>query len=234
MYLFFFDDNQNYSYHFDLYPEYKHKRIERKKRYAKSMGKKYTMFQKLYRKNIRAISKSFLPFKNVFYISLEDIKSDFIPYFCMEEFFTAPCYKHIILSGDKDFSQLLDNPHTYQIIQKDTTYSIRNKENALSHLLKDPCRELHYLKDPVFFSLALSIGGDVADSIKSIGKISAYGACLYLDSLLKDGVITPEDYTPQKLFAKITNNHFISEKVLSHQELIQANYKLISFKEIKL
>lgn len=246
-FLIFFDDKRSSKYHDTLYPQYK--RVRRLKRL--SMSKKirenfYEEFEDFYAKNAEVIKEVFSNFLHTYYVILEDLESDFIPYFCIKNIFSEngvinPHYQHIIMSADKDFFQMLLTDNVSQLVydELENRLLLRTKENALDYFSKNSESEEKSLKSAKFFPLLLSIIGDLSDNIKAV-RIPRYAIYDYFLDLLQKGVISEEDYDVDRFFLKLEEyckgKEFIDEisrRILFLKQKIRMNYDLISFSRLE-
>lgn len=84
-FLIFFDDKRFSKYHQTLYPQYKQRRRSRRLLEAKKIRENfYEEFEDFYAENIRVAKEIFSHFLHTYFVVLDDLESDFIPYFCIK------------------------------------------------------------------------------------------------------------------------------------------------------
>lgn len=250
--LFFFDDRGPSEYHMKYSNSYKIKRKIKKQRIIQELlldEDFYDNFSFMYETNMNVVSNIFSILNNVFYVGMENIESDFTPKFIMEEYFSKDGklddkYTHIIVGNDKDFGQILTDTNIYQLLKNMQlqTFELRDKTNVLEKFCKMNFDEDCILRDPKFIPILLSLSGDEADSVKGIKGLGPYkNSYNFVNQLLKDNIITLDDYKMEDFLNKIKEynkinpsyfNNVTSKKILSNFDQLLNNYKLTSFEEL--
>lgn len=249
--IFFFDDRGNSVYHNSIDRNYKSNRMQTKTRIATELDISESIIHKfalIYDRNVMLISNLFKILNNLFYVKLKDIESDFVPKLLMNEYFTkdgklSNDYTHIILSNDKDFTQLLTHNNVYQLARKNQTktWEFRDSRNAMSKFMSKEFIESATLLNAEFIPLILGAAGDTIDGFSGIYGVGKKGFFKYLNELYTTNVISDNDYSADSLLAKIKeyskvdiklSNNRITKLLLAAEETLIDSYKLASFKEM--
>lgn len=159
---------------------------------------------------------------------LNKYESDFIPYYCI----TKGLYDssdndvlNVILSVDKDLLQCCEFINT---IQCATTFHGSQKGSKQIHFgIYDNMNSISYIYNKFkpgiltakFIPLILAISGDKADDVPGIKGIGPAKACKIIENNKLPFELNKNDI---KIYPEIIQENF---------ELIQLNYKVISFKE---
>ncbi len=173
---------------------------------------------------------------------VEETEVDFVPQMVISNDEKPDNYFNIILSKDKDLTQILQYPNTIQIKKSPKLdYEIVEATTAGIKMLK-----LKFNIPIEYFSLALALIGDLADSVygvDGIGVVKAQNIILELldeldeidgdahcDNLLE--IIDKKDLTGKKNCIILKNK--LDVKVLKHdnrtnRELLTDSYKMVDF-----
>jgi len=228
-----FYDKGVYSYHLEIYPEYKSNRneygiITKNKYFSIDLKhgiqylKNYT-FEKLLELN---------KFDDIISVYLEYEEADIIPYYFLKNNFLNLLDTenlNIILSTDKDlFQNMKISPHNIiQIINKRENgkfvTKIINNENAIDELIKKKRKNERINLVSNWISYFLSVGGDKSDNIPSVPRIGYKTFYNLLMKNLTDNELKEPDWNI--IFSKI-------DEIKKYKELILKNFKLVDFETI--
>lgn len=250
--LIFFDDRGVSNYHHNLNKEYKANRKRSKVKLSDIFLDEKSLlenFANIYDKNIGILNSMFKHMDNISFINLTNLESDFIPYFLIKEEYMdennkkpSNKYNHIIFGNDKDFLQLLTFNNIYQICRrgKNFDYEIISKETAMKNFIKDDSK-IKTLKNPRFIPILLTIGGDTIDNVPGVPTFGYLTAYKFLNELYEQNIITDYDsdiisfLSKLKEYMKISKKYAESiqaKKIISYEDRLFTNFKLVSFKEL--
>ena len=217
LYIYNFSDIGDSIYHKKIYKEYKSNRTI-------TRSKTMSFFEedginKIIKNNIEKIHEASKKMFHCYSVDLRFCESDFVPYYIIKNFNQDNNSLNIIYSSDSDMLQCIELENTVVFFR-------RNKDNK-KMLDKDNWYERVKLenfdiKNAVYFK---SITGDTSDSIPGIDGIGPKKAF----SVLKELQPTSLDNLKESL-VKFDNK--ISNVILDSWDIIERNYKLISFKEL--
>lgn len=250
--LVFFDDRGVSAYHNSLNKDYKANRKRSKVKLSDIFLDDKSLlenFANIYDKNISILNSMFKHMDNISFVNLTNLESDFIPYFMIKEEYMdennkipSNRYNHIIFGNDKDFLQLLTFNNIFQICRKGKNfdYEIISKNIAMKKFIKDESK-IKLLTNPRFIPLLLAIGGDTIDNVQGIPTFGYITAYKFLNELYEQNIITDYDTTMESFLLKLKEYMKISKKyaesiqakkIISYEDRLLSNFKLVSFKEL--
>lgn len=137
------------------------------------------LFDRIYKRNLLIAYYLFNKIKNVYFVKLDNLDSDFVPYFLVNYFFDKIDNKiFVVFSNDHDFFQMLDRNNIFQVF-KDRRGKIRyiNKDNVIDYFMFSKgiksfsSFDFKNVKCSSFFPMIYSISGDAVDNIPGIRGI---------------------------------------------------------------
>jgi 5'-3' exonuclease len=184
-------------------------------------------FMEIYHINLNITGKVMNKIKDSYLVCLNQMESDFIPYFIINEMNNiSDDSLNIVFSNDKDMYQCINLENTYCYIKNYFTKTdyVLNKENAVKYYLKDNTLSGDVIGVLKYFDLLLALAGDTADSIdgiKGVGPKSAYKIIIHL---LQEKIL-PQNY---KLFINqlYSNENIFKNNVLNMTDKIKLVNKL--------
>lgn len=245
--IFFCNDKGKSKYHHALNPKYKaNRKISRTVLASEE-------FSRLKDTNWKLADQVCSKLNDVYFISLEDLESDFIPYYIITRMLkNQDNVYHILSSNDKDHFQVLNLPNTVMFSRKGGTTNILDKQSYLSKFLKvnkasvntqSNLIELMSKVDPEHIAVMMAICGDKSDNVFGLHKIGEKGAIKMLankevvDSLLG----TSEDIETriqngQKVIKENPDIYDSLDKqwkqAYDSNELLTASYRQISYESL--
>jgi len=225
-FILFFDGGA-YSYHLNIYSEYKQNRSEIgyltvDKTFTVDLKNGIQFLKKLTYKKLLELNKS----ENIISVYLDREESDIVPHFFIKHNFLETLDEknlNIILSADKDLFQTTKFKNTIQIINSKANgkfvSKIVNRDNSLQIMIKKEIPDnLKNFFNSEWISYFLAVGGDKSDNIPSVPKI---GYKTFFNLLIKNEIFEPN-------WEKI----FEIEKLNKYREQILRNFKLVDFETI--
>lgn len=234
LYIYLFMETGESEYHAKIYPEYKSNR-KKGDFFGLDMEKKeffYTILQKNYIVTEKILNK--LP--NVYFIRLERLEADFVPWYLMNRCLSRDSVDssiHVIYSTDKDMFQCLDIPDTYQFYRHYKNVKMISEKDIYQQWPKMELDELHAAE---WFPMVLSIIGDESDSfkgVKGIGpktliRIFPYIKTICGNSMNQVYLNISKNIPIFKSDYKTSDNAL--KKIIDQQDIIVRNLKLSSYK----
>lgn len=205
-------------------------------------------FMEIYHTNLNITKKVMNKIKDAYLVCLEQLESDFIPYYVINEMNDiSDSSINIVFSNDKDMYQCINLDNTYCYVKnysKKTDY-ILTKENAVKYYLKDKTLNGDVIGVLKYFDLLLALAGDTSDGIdgiKGVGPKSAYKIIIHL---LQEKIL-PQDnklfirqlYSNENIFKNnILNMHDrikLVNKVKENIDKVIRNIKLTSYEYLSM
>jgi 5'-3' exonuclease len=223
IHLYHISDSGDSLYHRNLLKTYKENRTITKFNTMSILEKDTT--KKIIRQNFEAIHNAAKKLYNNHSIDLKHFESDFVGHYLIREYFQDEKYLNIIFSRDTDMFQTLKFDNTkifYRNSKEDKLFY--DKNNWVDKYKKEkfdisfPVDNFLYLK---------CVAGDTADDIpglKNIGMKKAYNVLKKIERPL-EGI---EDL--KNKLEQIDDKN--AKRFLEEWDIIERNYKLISFDEI--
>jgi hypothetical protein len=236
-FIYFMDNGESY-YHKNLHVGYKQNRT-----ITSNLSKEILNgFMEIYHTNLNITNKVMNKIKDTYFICLENLESDFIPYYVIRDNLINCDSLNITFSNDKDMYQniRLNNSYSYVKNYFKKTDFILNEENTVNYYLKDNKVKEKIIDVLYYFDFLLSLSGDDGDGIdgiKGVGPKTSYKLIIHL---LQENIFSDNYY---EFIENIYNDeeHF-KNKILSLEPKIKAikslqnnidkvirNIKLISY-----
>jgi hypothetical protein len=232
--MYFFMESGESKYHLDIHPDYKADR-HTGDFFDLDMAKK-EFFHTILHKNYAVMEKVSNKIPNVYFIRLERLEADFIPWYLMKHCLPAEQVEaaiHIIYSMDKDMLQCMDAPNIFQFYRHYKSVKMLSHKDIFPHFLK--CDDYNTDDPAMWFPMALSIIGDDGDGFKGVKGIG-------FKTLIKifDDVKTLSGYSMDRVYENIrrgipifsksyTPSNNALKKVLDNENIIIRNLKLASY-----
>jgi len=229
---FFFSDSGESLFHKNIDKEYK---ANRKHSFIVLTEEEYYRSKQLVNGLLQTLANAFSFIPGVFYIHLNYLETDFIPYYILMNFNFDPNYElFIIKSRDKDLGQCLAiyPEKTFQVFRdsKRGLIALNHKQVITFHFLKT----LDESKQPSqLVPLYLSIAGDSSDNVIGVKGIG-YRKLYSLIEEANDCNWSLDNFENLQMLLDIEPtkkaNQTTLSKIQSNKDLVQKNLKLTDFK----
>lgn len=223
LHMFHISDSGDSQYHRNIFKDYKKNRSIAKINTCSLL--ETDRLKKIIRKNFESIHKAAKYLYNNHSVDFKHFESDFVAHYLIKEKYQSDEYLNIIYSKDTDMFQTLKfrNTKIFYRHSKDkkmfydhTNWVDKFKKEKFD--ISFPIENFVYLK---------CIAGDKSDDIPGINKIGLKKAYNVLKEI--DKPIENINHLKEELM-KLDNK--IAKKFLEEWDIIERNYKLISFDEI--
>lgn len=176
--IFFCSDRGRSNYHKEIIKEYKSNR-----KITNLLLAKYDeAFQVIKEKNFELSENICNKIKDTYFISLDFIEGDFIPYYLITRYFKEEKnILHILASNDKDHHQTLCLPNTVMFTKRTKEIKFWDRTNILTYFTDinketDINKQVEIINkiskiDPEYSSIMLSFCGDSCDNIPGVSGI---------------------------------------------------------------
>ena len=229
---FFFSDQGESTYHKKIDKDYK---ANRSHSFTVLSEEEYLRSKQLINGILMMFSRFISEIPGIYYIHLDYLESDFIPYYILSNYNFGRNDINIIKSRDKDLAQCLSlKPDTYQyFIDRQGKVILSDKDAINYHFkVKD---DIHLPSNLV--SLILAIAGDSADNvigIKGIGYKKIVDFLYHCNDIIDWSLDNFENLNKildldENQFSKKTHKTILS-KLKENKDLIEKNLKLTDFK----
>lgn len=217
-FILFYDTGINGNYSID--PDYKSNRTNLSKTYIQTDDER-ELYYHIKNYYFNKIYKVFKLKKICSVIFLENVETDFVPYYAISKEFLNSDKKetlNLILSVDKDLLQCCDLNNTYQSV---CLYSTKDKKFILN--LYDDNTAISYITKKQsslkskYIPTLLSLSGDKSDNISGLPGIGPIKA----EKLICENNLNVE----------INNLNSLPSSINNYKQKLINNFKLISFKE---
>lgn len=233
--MYFFMETGNSSYHTSVYPDYKAHRKDVDFFGLNEQDREY--YLGVLRKNYIVASKVINKIPDCYFIKLDYLEADFMPYYLMKyelDKNDVDASINVIYSLDKDMHQCLDSPNIYQFFRHYKNVKMLDQTNFLSSWFKLESYEMNNAAD--WFPLILAILGDDCDGIPGIKGIGGVTIREMFEELKVICNYSMNNVYDNIRFKKSIFNRDVKteskpiKKVLDNEEIIVRNLKLISYK----
>jgi len=229
---FFFSDSGESTFHKQIDKEYK---SNRKQSFIILTEEEYYRSKQMVNGLLQTLANAFSFIPGVFYIHLNYLESDFVPYYILQNFnFNPENEIFIVKSRDKDLGQCLS------IYPEKSFQVFRDSKRGLMILNHKQVISFHFLKTleetnqpSQLVPLYLSIAGDSSDNvigIKGIGYKKLHS--LIEEGNIQDWSLDNFENLEKLLSIKPTkkSNQTTLSKIQSNIDLVRKNLKLTDFK----
>jgi 5'-3' exonuclease len=241
--IFYCTDDGESFFHKKIYKDYK---LNREIGNV-NMPDYYDDFTKIKRMNIAISEKIINKIPNNYFFRLQFLESDFLPYYLItREYKDETNTLHLVLSGDKDLYQCINNKDTYIIFKNNTDQFLFDSDKCMMKFFKileastkSKEKALYNLRtfDTQYFDLALSITGDAVDyvpGIPSLGPVRALGVLSDNDFVNKyfgdhEGIIDRLLKKENILLSQEKTNDKYQNLVIENENILDTSFKLVSF-----
>ena len=179
---------------------------------------------------LQSIKRYFMEVPFLYYIFLEFIETDFIPYYIMKKFNFTDKDVHVIMSRDKDLAQCLD-------VRDDAYQFFLDSRSGKTLLSEDDAVKFHFKTDieglkPRWIPLILSIAGDASDNVIGIKGIGYKRAVKILDEykdILENNNFKNVDLICENQDKVSKSTQKLVKSIEENRDLVVTNLKLTDF-----
>lgn len=233
--MYFFMETGNSSYHVGIYPDYKAHRKDVDFFGLGEVEREY--YLSILRKNYVVAEKVVNKIPDCYFIKLDYLEADFMPYYLMKyelDKNDVDSSINVIYSLDKDMYQCLDSANIYQFFRHYKNVKMLNQDNFMSSWFK--LENYNVGNAAEWFPMVLAILGDDCDGvpgIKGIGGVTFREMFEELKTICNYSMTSVYDNI--KLDKSIFNREVKTEskaikKILDNEASIVRNLKLVSYK----
>lgn len=178
--IFICNESGESKYHTGIYKDYKKNRKIRKSTFLAELSQEVNNIKQQNWNISKIVTQTC---DNVYFLELDRIESDFIPYYLItRNYKDMDNIYHVISSTDKDHYQILNIPNTIMFSKKSNEFTIYDKNSYLAKYVKPAKNTTNINKQAQYIELMsrfnsdyinvlMAFCGDASDSIPGLPKI---------------------------------------------------------------
>lgn len=234
--MYFFFETGKSAYHHAIYDKYKdNRKISPIDCLEVSAADKKTLEQVI-QTNYLVIERVLNKLPKVSCIKLEGLEADFVPYYLLKYVFDENRRNnetHIIYSADKDLYQCIMNDKVFQYLRLFKIHKMLGQTSLINSWLKT--ESLSHIKNQSdWFTIVLSIIGDVSDDFKGVKGIGPKTLEKNLDKIIEYFNNDPSQMikkiqNKEQLFGDDCSSDKFLNKLKDNNDILERNMKLASF-----